>query len=288
MFPEDIMMVNFFGMDITENNKNEEYAGKAFCTMKTPADKLSRIERILGNAEELDRKRDLPLPLQIIKDICGFITVIDLICVPIVLIRKTFPAMYRNAPAIVWLMGICPIVWLLLTVMALSKAKTVEDSAEFSDLKKKSFRLMDDIKEALNIPEDAKEIEVLQSRFVMKDGKEKLKASGICPYINNQLWAFIRENDLCLADVYGVWEIPLSSIRSVEYDDSNYMLFPNWFKEEPYDSEIYRQYEVRNDGMGRYMTKTYRVTINDPKGDFYILIPDYDGQAFMDLTGIRQ
>lgn len=51
--------------------------------------------------------------------------------------------------------------------------------------------------------------------------------------------------------------------------------------------EEYMPYNISSNQTGQYSARYYRVEIADPKGEFYLLIPEYDGGIFMELANLR-
>lgn len=127
---------------------------------------------------------------------------------------------------------------------------------------------------------------VLAERYVIKDGKPKRKDIGLTQYVNLSMFAYINGDQLCLDDASSVWEIPLSSIRSIELVKKR-VSFPDWTKPEPYDSKSYKPYKITTNQFGHYFARYYCVEISDIRGDFYLLIPEYDGNTFMELMKIH-
>ena len=280
-------MTNLFGVNITENKENAAIDGEVFCTDQISSDQEAEIESILETGQELEKKSSLPLSLSIIKVICLFVWSVTLIGT----LRSlgdgvSFSQGHKNVPILDWIGIICFVMWLVLQIISILRKTKAEATTEYQQNNENAELLLQNIKEELGIPADAESIDVLAERYVMKDGTPKRKDIGLTQYVNLSMFAYIKGDQLCLADASSVWEIPLSSLRSMELVKKR-VSFPDWTKSEPYDSKTYKHYKVTTNQFGHYFSRYYRVEISDIRGEFYLLIPEYDGVTFMDIAKMR-
>ena len=280
------MMTNLFGLNITDNKDNTVLDGEVFCTDRISADQEAEIGSFLEEGKQLEKQSSLPLPLSVVKGICLFTWVITLIGTLNALADGTSLSQgHKNAPVLDWVGIICFVIWLALQIVSLLRRKKTEATPEYQQSDENAEKLLQSIRETLGIPDDARKIDVLAERYVMKDGKPKRKAVGLTEFDNIPMFTYIKEGRLCLADTSSVWEIPLSSLRSVELIKKR-ASFPDWTKPESYDSKTYKPYKITTNQFG-YFAKYYRVEISDLRGEYFLLIPEYDGAAFADITEMR-
>ena len=91
---------------------------------------------------------------------------------------------------------------------------------------------------------------------------------------------------LCIANMTERWDIPLSSFSRAVLVNKRPNL-PAWNKPEPYTDEKYKRYKITTNNFGHYFSRYYRIDIDDGRGKFYLLVPEYDGGTFMELAGIH-
>ncbi|MBQ8928384.1 MAG: hypothetical protein IJ055_08970 [Oscillospiraceae bacterium] len=280
-------MTNLFGINITESKENAAIDGEVFCTRSIRADQEEEIRQILEEGEVLEKKSSLPLPLSLIKGICLFAWEILLLGIIKSWGDGTPLAQgYRNAPWIFWACPVCFVVWLVLMLISKRRKQRTEAGSAYQQNDAHAQKLLQSIMKTLGVPDDAKQIDVLAERYVMKNGAPKRRNSGMTQYVNLSLFAYIRKGQLCLADAGSVWEIPLSSLRSVAPGRKR-VSFPDWTKPEPYDAAVYKPYGITANQFGAFFARYYRVEISDVRGEFYLLIPEYDSMAFMELTSMH-
>ena len=280
-------MTNFFGTNITDNKRNTGIDGDIFITRTITEEQSLEIEQSLMEQAGFEKKRELPLLLEIVKTICfvfwllvlgGMISAGDG--------EPGFAQGYRNAPLLFWIGLLCFLVWLTLFCTEKVRRKKAVNSAAFEHHIETVNALKQKVERSLEIPQDAYEVDVFLERYILKNGEPKHRDFGLVAYLNLPMSAFVRGGNLCLANMERVWEIPLSSFRSVTLEKKR-PNFPYWNKSEPIHSEKYKPYKIARNQPGQYFARYYRVEIADPKGEFYLLIPEYDGGIIMELTNLR-
>ena len=272
-------MTNFFGYNITDNKANTNIDGEIFATNTIPAEQNAEIKQFLEKEEDFEKKRDLPLSLDIIKSICFIVWITVLTGL---ISARSFAEGYRNAPVLSWIGLMCFIVWLPLFCVGKARRNRTE-KADVEQHIEKFDDLLHKVKQSFGVPQDADCIDVFAEYYIIKNGKPKHKSCGMVDFINLQMFAFVRGGNLCLANMEQLWEIPLSSFRSITLAKKITSL-PYWNKSEPINSEKYKPYKIKRNQLGQYFVRYYRIEIVDLKGEFYLLIPEYDGEIFMKLT----
>lgn len=275
-------MTNFFGINITDNQANANIDGEMFAANSINAEQNIELEQALATEEDLKKKSNLPLSIEIIKVICFIVWITVLTGL---ISARSFVEGYRNASVLCWIGLMCFIVWLPLFCIKKVRGKRIEKAAVEQHIEKVDT-LWHNVKQSFGIPQDADCIDVFAEYYIIKNGKPKHKVGGMVDFINFQMYAFARGGNLCLANMERLWEIPLSSFRSISLSKKITSL-PYWNKSEPINSVKYKPYKIKRNQLGQYFAKYYRVEIVDLKGEFYLLIPEYDGEIFMRLTNLN-
>lgn len=280
-------MINFFGTDITNNKNNDEVSGNIYRVKQIDQQKEARIDRIIENENEYRKAASLPFSLKLVKLLCGYFAFLEAVVLLESIMKKVpFSRLFHNAPIMILAAPVCLIVWLLLRIREKKLASTVIESAEYEQLDRDAERLFGDIQAELGVPNDAVSIDAILERYIIKNGEPKHRDFGINPYINIETKMYIKEERLCIADLQNLWEVPLTSLDSIELVNKK-IGFPFWNKEEPYNSEKYKPFKITVNNYGQFFSKYYRIKIHDALGDFFMMIPEYDGKPFMDLTGLK-
>lgn len=147
-------MKPFLGIDITTNRKNERLNGNEFLILK-PSEILSQtLAKTTEQKDVIIQKSKMPLLLRIIKSICLFLA---FICVSALLrARVSLAEAYHNAPWVFWLLPICVILFVLLTICEKVKSHQVLDTDENQHALATHDRVMKDILAELAVPDNAK------------------------------------------------------------------------------------------------------------------------------------
>ena len=276
-------MVNLFGADVTDGAENAKFAGSAFVIRRADAAQTAELEDFRVQFAQQERKINLPLPAEIVKTLCWFGWVVILLCA---IVSDDVAEGYRNAPWLYWLCGICFAIWIPLYLWEKRRAKQTIEAPETQALNEQAEKLLRQSCESLGIPESAIDLDILAERFVMRNGTPKHKSlDGFNDYLNLNLYAYVQDGSLFLADTETIWEIPCSALRSMKIVKQR-CSFADWHKSEPYNSGAYKQYKITVNQFGTLFARCFQIEIADAKGDFYLLIPNYEADAFSTLTGL--
>lgn len=277
-------MTNFFGFNVTKGQESDEMDSIVFVTRTVSAEESEKLAQFQQENEQLEKKASLPVGLRVLKGICWFVWLIVLL--GILKSDVSFVQGYRNAPILHWVCGFCFIIWLALVIYGRVLMKQTVNTAEFSEHMAHADKLAQDVRRALDVPENAESIDILAEQYIMKNGEPKHRDSGLVAYINYDMFIFERNGNLCLADTEHIWEIPLSSLSSMTLEKKRYS-YPEWHKSEPPSSKKYKPYKITTNSYGHYFSRCYRIIISDVRGEFYLLIPEYDGELFTSVTHLH-
>ena len=283
-------MKPFLGTDITEDKKNEEYNGKEFLIAETSPAMVEALESSGEKAKDLMDASKLPLPLRIVKSICGIAAALVALAVFKAFVRDdiSIAEAYGNAPVLFWIMGVAAVLWLILKLLADRKEKAVLGSEDAARFNSRFSAVSDSVFAELEVPESARAVDILSFKYKLKDGVPKVVESGmsITPYDNHEYRLFTDAENLYLADFYGKYAFPRDSLRIIR-KVSKKVRVPVWNKDEAPDEGEYKQYKLATDNYGCIHVKPYYILELEHEGELWgIYFPCYELPAFTELTGL--
>lgn len=281
-------MKPFYGIDRTTLKKNIFHEGDCFIAATVSDMTRQSYERALQSAaKELEATKLNPV-LRGLKTVCSWITLIVFIGTIRALRNVTIAEAFENAPFIFWLMGGCGMVWLVLTILTNRKAKTVMAAEDFSQSTRRLEGEIDRVFRELQVPEDAKQVDVVQLTYRWKNGTVKISTTGseTTPYTNVSLRVFRREDVLCLADLENRYELPISAMRRLKMVKKP-LVIQGWNKEEKLNDPFYKPYKLTMDNYERVHTKSYGLLeLNHDGVDWALWLPPYELNYISALTGL--
>lgn len=281
-------MKPFYGIDRTTLKKNTFHEGDCFIAATVSDMTRQSYERALQSAaKELEATKLNPL-LRGLKTVCSWITLIVFLSTIRALRNVTIAEAFENAPFIFWLMGGCGIVWLVLTILTNRKAKTVMAGEDFNMSTRRLEGEIDRVFRELQVPEDAKQVDVVQLTYRWKNGTVKISTTGseTTPYTNVSLRVFRREDVLCLADLENRYELPISAMRRLKMVKKP-LVIQGWNKEEKLNDPFYKPYKLTMDNYERVHTKSYGLLeLNHDGVDWALWLPPYELNYISALTGL--
>ena len=281
-------MKPFYGIDRTTLKKNTFHEGDCFIAATVSDMTRQSYERALQSAaKELEATKLNPL-LRGLKTVCSWITLIVFLSTIRALRNVTIAEAFENAPFIFWLMGGCGIVWLVLTILTNRKAKTVMAGEDFNMSTRRLEGEIDRVFRELQVPEDAKQVDVVQLTYRWKNGTVKISTTGseTTPYTNVSLRVFRREDVLCLADLENRYELPISAMRRLKMVKKP-LVIQGWNKAEKLNDPFYKPYKLTMDNYERVHTKSYGLLeLNHDGVDWALWLPPYELNYISALTGL--
>lgn len=281
-------MKPLYGIDRTTLKKNTFHEGDCFIAATVSDMTRQSYERALQSAaKELEATKLNPL-LRGLKTVCSWITLIVFLSTIRALRNVTIAEAFENAPFIFWLMGGCGIVWLVLTILTNRKAKTVMAGEDFNMSTRRLEGEIDRVFRELQVPEDAKQVDVVQLTYRWKNGTVKISTTGseTTPYTNVSLRVFRREDVLCLADLENRYELPISAMRRLKMVKKP-LVIQGWNKAEKLNDPFYKPYKLTMDNYERVHTKSYGLLeLNHDGVDWALWLPPYELNYISALTGL--
>ena len=281
-------MKPFYGIDRTTLKKNIFHEGDCFIVATVSDMTRQSYERALQSAaKELEATKLNPV-LRGLKTVCSWITLFGFLSTIRALRNVTMAEAFENAPFIFWLMGGCGVVWLVLTILTNRKAKNVMEGEGFGQSTRRLEGEIDRVFRELQVPEDAKQLDVVQLTYRWKNGTVKISTTGseTTPYTNVSLRVFRREDVLCLADLENRYELPISAMRRLKMVKKP-LVIQGWNKEEKLNDPFYKPYKLTMDNYERVHTKSYGLLeLNHDGVDWALWLPPYELNYISALTGL--
>ena len=281
-------MKPFYGIDRTTLKKNIFHEGDCFIVATVSDMTRQSYERALQSAaKELEATKLNPV-LRGLKTVCSWITLFGFLSTIRALRNVTMAEAFENAPFIFWLMGGCGVVWLVLTILTNRKAKNVMEGEGFGQSTRRLEGEIDRVFRELQVPEDAKQVDVVQLTYRWKNGTVKISTTGseTTPYTNVSLRVFRREDVLCLADLENRYELPISAMRRLKMVKKP-LVIQGWNKEERLNDPFYKPYKLTMDNYERVHTKSYGLLeLNHDGVDWALWLPPYELNYISALTGL--
>lgn len=281
-------MKPFYGIDRTTLKKNIFHEGDCFIAATVSDMTRQSYERALQSAaKELEATKLNPV-LRGLKTVCSWITLFGFLSTIRALRNVTIAEAFENAPFIFWLMGGCGVVWLVLTILTNRKAKNVMEGEGFGQSTRRLEGEIDRVFRELQVPEDAKQVDVVQLTYRWKNGTVKISTTGseTTPYTNVSLRVFRREDVLCLADLENRYELPISAMRRLKMVKKP-LVIQGWNKEEKLNDPFYKPYKLTMDNYERVHTKSYGLLELSHDGvDWALWLPPYELNYISALTGL--
>lgn len=283
-------MKPFLGKDITHDKKNEEYNGKEFIVAEPSPAMAVALESSAEKALGVMEASKLPLPLRIVKSICGVAAALIAVAIIRALGRDDIgiAEAYGNAPALFWVLGVTAVLWLILKLLADRKEKAVLGSEDSARIDSRLDGVVESIFAEFGVPDSACDVDILSFKYKLKDGIPKVVESGmtLAPYDNFVYKLFSDAENIYLANADVKYAFPLDSLRTIRKVNKK-AIVPSWNKDEAMNEGEYKQYKVAADKFGSIHIKPYYILEFEREGELWgIYFPCYELPAFTELTGL--
>jgi hypothetical protein len=274
-------MKSVFGFDVTEDKRSEKTYSELFLTKKPSEGTSSELDERVESFETTTSNAKLHPILGLLKWVGLFLVLIVLRG----LLEVGFEQAMRNAPLLMIagiLGGIVSAVLFIIGKIKKDRVYNEEDVGTQLDMLEVSAKR---VFAELEVPESSIPTDILLFRFVVKDGECKAKEFGlsVTPYFNHEMRAYLKDYNLCLADVGGVYSFPLESLRRITTVKKRIIL-PEWNKEENYNKGIYKQYKIGSNQYGVSVKPYYILELEKDGEEYGIYFPSYELPTFESLT----
>ena len=277
----------FLGRDITTDKENDVLDGDELVVAEISDELEQALDENEEERDKLEESISLPLPLQILWGVCAVAVVV---CVTMVLNNEGGPSLaelYAMIPWAFYVFGGMVIVGAALTVWQYSRKRSVVESAVFTHAENAADRLMAEAYDALGVPGEAVNVDVLMSDYVVQDGEpvamvRERSLKGLM--IPEEMKTFVADGNLYMADGHQKWAIPLDSITGIRSIDRK-MYLPEWNKPEKNNSPAYREYKIREKDDQYYFKSYYALCFVYEQEPYWLYFPPYELPVIRQLTG---
>lgn len=237
--------------------------GAAFITHQTSPEMLRQIKAVHQEGTEL-REAGMPLWLGFVR--WGAFLGAALLSGNVLRQAVSIPEFLEQSPVLFWLDVV------LLLVFALSfPAVRILRKRHMQNV----IRTAEDAMRSLAVQPDAKRMDLLCYTYTEENGAEQRESV----WMNRVFQVYLRQDRLCISDLLFTLEIPLRSLQTVRPSGET-ASFRGWTKQEPP-----AQYGVKGQN-GLYFVQYSIAEIRDERGNFCLMLPDYEIQAFCELIGL--
>ena len=283
-------MKNIFGINVTEDRANTGFDGRVFHKRTVSSRSSDALDAAEELAMEAERTLKLPLWLRAVKSVSGFLALIAAIAIIQGLLDSVSIAQaYQNAPELFHMAAVSFVLWLALFVAARKKMKSVMESDDYERKASRIGGALDSVARELDIPPDAKDIDILSFRYKMKKGKEKVVAGAFETYINLNCVAYVRDGFLhIVVSMRDEFVIPLTGFTGIERVNKKIPIpISHWNKETPFDKGEYKKYKMKANDFYIFFKPYYDFLIRHNGYDYKFSIPPYELDALSSLTGLE-
>lgn len=277
-------MKEFFGIDVTQSDKNEVFNCHPFLTQQVPQAQAAALEAAAKDLEARSKKAELPVVFRILYLVLlfGVVSVVSGLVRGIgnVGVHKA----YENAPWIFYLAGGLIVALIMLSLWKHNRSRKAVSGDDFRDATRRHAAAVAACYSALGVPQNAPTVDVMGCKYRVKNGKTKLVTNGYCQYINPEMRLFTADGCLCLADCHDLYAVPLSEIRALRKINKSVSLM-SWNKEDHFDYGRYAQYKITAGSYGNITVKPYYALEISHEGQEYVLhFPSYELPLFGPAT----
>ncbi len=174
-----------------------------------------------------------------------------------------------------WLFGaIIGMVALFLVVWSYNRhISTDSDESQLNMAQAEEYGTM--TRRELGIPDTAADLDVLGYFYEVSKGKEKRTRMDNEDYDALDMYVFIEDGHLMLADGECLYAFPLSSITAVRRQEQKTRIFC-WNKDTMPNQEPYKSYRIKYDEENDVFTVRCVYALELAASDCEILVPDYE------------
>ncbi len=273
-----------FGRDITANKKDPTIWGSELTVQTLPNAQAEALGREMNKLENREEYIKLPKVLRWIKFIamaaalCFFGSVIRAI------VDTSFKEAIKGAPWVIYTMLALGVIWGILELIQWARKKLRGTRAEILAQQARVQSLIQNAYATLGVPADAAAVDVLVSRFKVKNEKPSVKGFPLTTFVNPEMRAFTIEGVLYLANTEKKYAIPLEQIKGF-HKIKRRASAANWNKEQyltepPYDSQ-----KIGLTSFGISFKPYYAMEFEHMGETWRLLIPPYELATFEYLVG---
>lgn len=268
-------MINVFSKSF-QNDKVERLLGEEFVTGTLQDSQIWEQEA---------KKQTDPVMLKMILFVLSQFVKVVFILLGIIVIGKA----QNTSSTFYYVAGIGSIVFgLFLHFYSKSKMQKTVYQEQYRESKVNGNPDLEERMREISISEEAKQIEIMYTLCETEDVE-------FITYLNELVYVFRKENDLCFVTTKKKLVIPIADINAIKLIQKEAAL-DVWNKEKDFDEGIYKQYAIKTDASTYdkyYITTDYGRGVVIPyyysieiRNMYEILIPPYELNIILELTGL--
>ena len=262
------------------NYTSQQSDGEEFRIGRISDELAGRIGRFKEQVEHVQQKATMPCVVLIFKLILNFVW----ICVFGGMLQAwgsgdSFREIYKTVPVMVRVGVGAFVLWLILVFVEFLKKRKAYSEVNSESLDQQVKAMEQQLRMEMDIPEDAKRVDILCQCFEMKKGKRKLvmQPSSAAVYMRNvEMYIWRKEECLYFCDRVDLFAIPISCFGEAKLMKGVPVQVSEWNKEEPINDKKYKEFKPYENGNGIYVKQHYILWVKGQTEDMVIRIPNYD------------
>lgn len=269
-----------WGTSLDPIRDGDRFDGEVFASAETDDTLLRALDDAVEQEEKIIMDAELPGWLSFLKwlgEIVFFIMVGGF--------AKSGASLENiyNPPGMFWAAVIGGLVWLVLWLVEKHRKRSLSTSKERSAIRQRTKKALQACHDALDVPENAAEVDVLAMHYRQRDGEIKPVKSG-GEFSNTPVYMWRKGDALCIADASVRMEIPLSCMTGLASRRGTVRL-DDWNKR-----RSWRQYKAQGVYAGKQgiFVKSYCILSMQYRGEPYQLwLPGHEKDIIEKLTGCQ-
>ncbi len=280
-------MKPFLSIDLTVDKDNETHNGREFLTVETPELQLELLAKAEEQTEIIENKVKMPLPLKILVVICSAAVIVFGFFFELLeeeegnILLESYPWALPVAIAAVLVIAAC-------FIYTHIKKKKYLETDEAKHLENNLDTSIESVFSYNGVPGDAVPVDILFFTYKVKNG-EPVETSSLLAttlYMNCEMRAYRKSDAFCLADLDGIYEFPLNSLKRIRKINKR-ITMPLWNKETPHNKPPYKEFSVSLTSENNYSVKPYYILEVEHNGEIHgIYFPPYELSVFQRITGL--
>lgn len=272
-------MKPFYGIDNTNDAKNEKENGDEFLVQKPDANLYAEYDKAVnGVFANIKKSLKLPLLLKVIQYLsltvggCIFCTLFEYFISDENAEFKTIDI------KLIFVIILCVLIFVVLNFIIKSLNKREDASEEQHLQSKKAQGAYQRLLNNLCVPQDALNIDILSFNYKNEKDMIKIDKCGMSvPMFYNMEFLIFKDNkNFYLAIDSGKYAFKLSSIKTIHKIEHKNALFI-WNKNVSHNKGKYKKYKMKEDEMGNIRCKAYYILEIEENGELYgIYFPEYE------------
>ncbi len=277
-----------FGVNITDNSKNEKEDGECFIVRKVPESLIDDYEPDENEPKE-DKAKQWKVKIFNIFAVCVLGAGLLGLSIPFddeSLSAAIIKDKIAESPLWFVISAVIAVLGVLLVIKGNRMENTYyeinekEAEEEIDELDRKCY-------EFLGVPEGAYSFEVLSLCYKTEQGQVVFEQNSAIGFSNPELKAFTDRGYLYLADTESLYEIRPDTLGEIQKHNGKISILC-WHKNIKYNKGEFQKYNIRKKGLLKYTMDTYYSYNFAVNGELYkMYFPPYELETVLKATGAK-